>query len=109
MLDPSRRSRVAGVPALVALLATCLPADPSGDAGSETAASEDAPEESGASADGTGGDPLEEVVYVKASNTDPDDLFGISLALSPDGTTLVVAAGKEASASTGVTATTKCV
>ena len=40
--------------------------------------------------------------YIKASNTDEGDGFGQSVALSADGTTLVVAAAKEASAATGV-------
>jgi hypothetical protein len=38
--------------------------------------------------------------YIKASNTDPDDRFGDSVALSGDG--LVVGASNEASAATGV-------
>jgi cysteine-rich repeat protein len=38
--------------------------------------------------------------YLKASNTDPDDLFGVSVALSGD--TLAVGAYLEASAATGV-------
>ncbi len=40
--------------------------------------------------------------YVKASNTDSQDLFGWSLALSGDGSTLAVGAIGEASPSTGV-------
>jgi FG-GAP repeat len=41
-------------------------------------------------------------VYVKASNTNPLDQFGWSLALSGDGLTLAVGAVREDSASTGV-------
>jgi len=40
--------------------------------------------------------------YVKASNTDADDNFGLHLALSGDGNTLAVGARGEASASTGI-------
>ena len=40
--------------------------------------------------------------YVKASNTGVDDQFGISLALSADGTTLAVGAYAEDSAATGI-------
>ena len=40
--------------------------------------------------------------YVKASNTDAGDRFGINLALSHDGATLVVGADSEASAATGI-------
>jgi hypothetical protein len=40
--------------------------------------------------------------YVKASNTEQDDSFGQSLALSPHGNTLAVGAVVEASAATGV-------
>ncbi|WP_194864989.1 integrin [Alloalcanivorax profundimaris] len=40
--------------------------------------------------------------YVKASNTDSDDRFGGSVALSADGNTLVVGARAEASKATGV-------
>jgi hypothetical protein len=40
--------------------------------------------------------------YVKASNTDAGDAFGSSVALSADGTTLVVGATGEDSAATGV-------
>ncbi len=40
--------------------------------------------------------------YIKASNTDKGDLFGTSLALSADGSTLAVGATSEASAATGV-------
>ena len=42
--------------------------------------------------------------YVKASNTDEFDIFGISTALSADGNTLVVGAGNESSSSPGVNA-----
>jgi cysteine-rich repeat protein len=41
--------------------------------------------------------------YVKASNTGANDLFGTSVALSTDGTTLAVSAYGEASAATGIT------
>lgn len=40
--------------------------------------------------------------YIKASNTDPNDMFGGALALSHDGDVLVVGAGGEDSAATGV-------
>jgi len=40
--------------------------------------------------------------YVKASNTDADDAFGRSVALSGDGDTLAVGAHQESSAATGV-------
>ena len=40
--------------------------------------------------------------YIKASNTDADDFFGRSVALSGDGNTLAVGADREASAATGV-------
>jgi hypothetical protein len=40
--------------------------------------------------------------YVKASNTDEQDLFGYSVALSGDGNTLAVGAYQEASSTTGV-------
>jgi len=41
--------------------------------------------------------------YVKASNTDRSDLFGISVALSSDGNTLAVGAGDEDSNAIGIT------
>ncbi len=40
--------------------------------------------------------------YLKASNTDANDLFGVVLALSADGSTLAVGAPSEASAATGI-------
>jgi hypothetical protein len=40
--------------------------------------------------------------YVKASNTGPDDIFGYSVALSADGSTLAVGAYQEDSAATGI-------
>src|SRR5262249_32447715 len=40
--------------------------------------------------------------YLKASNTDAQDRFGFSVALSADGTTLAVGADLESSAATGV-------
>lgn len=40
--------------------------------------------------------------YIKASNTDAEDFFGTSVALSPDGTTLVVGATGEDSAASGI-------
>ncbi len=43
-----------------------------------------------------------QATYVKAPNTDPSDGFGSSLALSSDGTVLVVGANGESSAATGV-------
>jgi hypothetical protein len=41
-------------------------------------------------------------VYLKASNADPGDLFGASLALSADGSTLAVSAVAERSGATGI-------
>src|SRR6266850_2374091 len=43
--------------------------------------------------------------YVKASNTEADDLFGFSIALSGDGNTLAVGAANEDSSSTGIDST----
>ncbi|UXD89406.1 integrin [Thalassolituus hydrocarboniclasticus] len=43
-----------------------------------------------------------QLAYIKASNTDADDYFGSSLALSADGSTLAVGAWGEASSATGV-------
>ena len=40
--------------------------------------------------------------YLKASNTDPSDYFGLGVALSADGTTLAVGAEGESSAATGI-------
>jgi len=40
--------------------------------------------------------------YIKASNTNSDDYFGFSLALSPDGSTLAVGVPLEASNATGI-------
>src|SRR4029079_10201076 len=40
--------------------------------------------------------------YLKASNTDPGDSFGLGVALSADGTTLAVGAQDESSAATGI-------
>jgi hypothetical protein len=45
---------------------------------------------------------LEEDTYIKAFNTNANDLFGLSVALSADGTTLAVGARGESSAVTGV-------
>ncbi|HWO18044.1 MAG TPA: DUF4215 domain-containing protein [Kofleriaceae bacterium] len=41
-------------------------------------------------------------VYLKASNTDPGDMFGISVALSANGSILAVGASEEDSAATGI-------
>lgn len=41
-------------------------------------------------------------LYVKASNTDAGDLFGVAVALSGDGRVLAVGANREASGSTGI-------
>ena len=43
-----------------------------------------------------------QIHYVKASNTDPGDEFGSAVSLSGDGTILVVGAGVEHGASTGI-------
>jgi hypothetical protein len=40
--------------------------------------------------------------YLKASNPDTADLFGVALAISADGSTIAVAAREEASAATGI-------
>jgi len=40
--------------------------------------------------------------YIKASNSEPDDLFGKSVALSPDGKTLAVGATGESSSDKGI-------
>ena len=48
------------------------------------------------------GDNWTQQAYIKASNPGQSDMFGLSLALSGDGNTLVVAAPWEASAATGV-------
>ena len=40
--------------------------------------------------------------YIKASNTNADDYFGFSVALSADGSTLAVGAAREASNATGI-------
>ena len=45
--------------------------------------------------------PISQHAYIKASNTDADDLFG-AVALSADGSTLVVGAPRESSAAKGV-------
>ena len=45
---------------------------------------------------------LAQEAYVKASNTDADDLFGYNVTLSDDGNTLAVGASNEDSAATGV-------
>ncbi|HTL35184.1 MAG TPA: hypothetical protein VL326_18780 [Kofleriaceae bacterium] len=52
----------------------------------------------GPTGDGDGGDvPRSSVAYLKASNADPGDEFGESLAMSRDGTTIAVGAPLEAS------------
>ena len=45
---------------------------------------------------------LDAIGYFKASNTDADDYFGISVALSADGSTLAVGADREESSATGI-------
>ena len=49
-----------------------------------------------------GAGPWQQQAYIKASNTDPTDLFGTSVALSGDGSTLAVGAIFEASAAVGI-------
>jgi len=49
-----------------------------------------------------GGGVWTQQAYIKASNTGADDLFGEALALSSDGSTLVVGARNEDSAATGI-------
>lgn len=44
----------------------------------------------------------QQLSYLKASNTDPRDIFGVRLSLSADGKTLAVAAYFEQSAATGI-------
>ncbi len=51
---------------------------------------------------GLGGGDWSQRAYVKASNTDADDFFGLSVSLSGDGNTLAVGAIDEASAATGI-------
>ncbi|MGE3843203.1 MAG: integrin [Vicinamibacterales bacterium] len=48
------------------------------------------------------GDTWAQQAYVKASNTGQGDLFGMNIALSADGNTMVVAAPFESSAATGI-------
>ena len=48
------------------------------------------------------GDVVPDALYIKASNTDNGDLFGISMALSVDGNTLAVGAYGERSNTTGI-------
>ncbi|MGF1732128.1 FG-GAP repeat protein [Photobacterium kasasachensis] len=43
--------------------------------------------------------------YIKASNSDVEDLFGMSLSLSADGSTLAVGSGWEDSSTTGINST----
>jgi hypothetical protein len=43
-----------------------------------------------------------QAMYVKASNTDPGDLFGSAVAMSADASTLVIGASAEASSATGI-------
>ena len=51
----------------------------------------------------TAGGPISaQRAYLKASNPDPDDLFGRGIALSADGTTLAVSAPGEDSIATGI-------
>ncbi len=47
---------------------------------------------------------LELDLYAKASNADPEDLFGVAVAISADGTTMAVGASEEASVGRGVDA-----
>ena len=44
----------------------------------------------------------EQQAYIKASNTDADDFFGLQVSLSADGNTLAVGANGEASSATGI-------
>ena len=48
------------------------------------------------------GETWSQQAYVKASNTDPADEFGVSVALSGDGSTLSVGASGESSSATGI-------
>jgi trimeric autotransporter adhesin len=50
----------------------------------------------------SGGSVWVQQAYIKASNTDAHDSFGVSLALSADGSTLAVGATGESSSATGV-------
>jgi hypothetical protein len=50
----------------------------------------------------TGGETWAQQAYVKASNTEAEDVFGSSVALSADGNTLAVGAVREDSAATGI-------
>jgi len=51
---------------------------------------------------GDGGGSGSAQTYLKASNTDPGDSFGTSIALSADGTTLAIGAYQEASSAPGI-------
>lgn len=58
-----------------------------------------------ASSDVSGSEPSLDPSYLKASNAEAGDLFGVSVALSADGRTLAVGAALEASAATDVDGT----
>jgi hypothetical protein len=49
-----------------------------------------------------GGGPLAPYLHVKASNTDPGDVFGAAVAVSDDGETIAIGARREESAATGI-------
>jgi len=89
--------------ALITLTGACMPQGSEDDDADEAS---DADETANGSE--SGGDPSAGVeiqgdpIYVKASNTDSEDAFGIALSLSASGSLLAVGAGKEASAATGV-------
>ena len=51
------------------------------------------------------GETWQQQAYVKASNTDEFDFFGIAISLSADGNTLAVGADEEGSAATGINGT----
>jgi len=72
-------------------------------AGGLAAASGGASGDTGGAASGGGGAAALGTTYLKASNTGAGDLFGVALALSADGTMLVVGASGEASAGRGAT------
>ncbi|HWU91069.1 MAG TPA: hypothetical protein VN253_27575 [Kofleriaceae bacterium] len=75
--------------------------DAPGDGTSPDGAPLDAPPDAPPDAPTTEGQ-LAQQAYIKASNTDPSDRFGCSVALSADGSTLAVGAWQEASAATGI-------
>jgi hypothetical protein len=72
---------------------------------SRTSAAQDddsAPEAGAVYVFGRDGTSWRQRAYIKAANADPSDRFGFSLALSPEGDTLVAGASRESSSATGI-------